>query len=61
MALGVMDRARYDFGPRLPEEVSIIGYDDIPQAERPSYRLTAFEQPAGEIVPRLARRHAVRG
>ena len=45
LACGVMDAARHRFGLRVPEDVSCIGYDDIPQAAWESYQLTTFAQP----------------
>ncbi|TQS70120.1 substrate-binding domain-containing protein [Rhodobacteraceae bacterium] len=50
MACGVMDAARHRFGLRVPEDVSFIGYDDIPQAAWASYELTTFAQPIDEIT-----------
>ena len=32
MALGAIDVARKQFGLRVPEDLSIIGYDDVPMA-----------------------------
>jgi DNA-binding LacI/PurR family transcriptional regulator len=45
MALGTMDSARLEFGLAIPDDVSVIGFDNIPQAEWLSYRLTTFDQP----------------
>lgn len=50
LACGVMDAARQRFGLRVPEDVSCIGYDDIPQAAWESYQLTTFAQPIDEIT-----------
>ena len=58
LACGVMDGVRYKFGLKLPEDVSIIGFDDIDQASWPSYDLTTFAHPveamAQEIVDTIA-------
>ncbi|MTD37213.1 substrate-binding domain-containing protein [Erwinia sp. CPCC 100877] len=50
MALTVMDVARYEFGLRVPEDVSIIGYDDISPSGWPSYALTSASQPVEDMV-----------
>lgn len=50
MALAVMDTIRYDLGLRVPEDVSVIGYDDVPAAAWPSYNLTTVRQPANRMV-----------
>ncbi|WP_275634733.1 LacI family DNA-binding transcriptional regulator [Psychromarinibacter halotolerans] len=50
LALGVMDAARHRFGVRIPEDLSVIGFDDVPQASWESYDLTTFSQPVGEIA-----------
>ena len=50
MALAVMEVARGEFGLRVPDEVSIIGYDDIRPASWPSFDLTTMEQPVLRMV-----------
>ncbi|HCV63794.1 LacI family DNA-binding transcriptional regulator [Serratia proteamaculans] len=50
MALMVMDVARYKFGLRIPEDVSIIGYDDTGPSGWPSYALTSASQPVDAMV-----------
>lgn len=49
-ALGVMDGLRSRLGKRVPEDVSVIGFDDIPQASWELYRLTTIRQPIHGIV-----------
>lgn len=49
-ALGFMDGLRSHFGKRVPEDVSVIGFDDIPQASWELYRLTTIRQPIEGIV-----------
>lgn len=50
MALTVMDVARYEFGLRIPKDVSVIGYDDTGPSGWPSYALTSASQPVKEMV-----------
>ncbi len=50
MAIGAMDAARFGLGIKVPNEVSIIGYDDIPMASWPTYDLTTIHQSVTEMV-----------
>ncbi len=50
MALAVMDTLRYDLQLDVPGEVSVVGYDDVPQAAWPAYQLTTFQQPVDRMV-----------
>ena len=50
MALGVMDAARHRFGVNIPRDLSVIGFDDVPQAGWESYALTTFSQPVDAIA-----------
>jgi DNA-binding LacI/PurR family transcriptional regulator len=50
MALGAMDAARFDLGIKVPEDLSIIGFDDIPVAGWPAYSLTTIRQPIDLMV-----------
>jgi len=45
IALGFLDAARFDCGRRVPDDLSVIGFDDIPQAGWRAYQLTTFRQP----------------
>ncbi len=52
MALGVMEALREN-GRRVPEDVSVVGFDDVPLAEYCSPPLTTIRQPiakAGEVM-----------
>jgi DNA-binding LacI/PurR family transcriptional regulator len=49
IALGVMDAIR-TIGLRIPEDVSVVGFDNIRMSEWPSYSLTTWEQPLEEMV-----------
>ncbi len=48
MAVAVMDVARHEFGLAIPDDLSIVGYDDVGPARWPSYDITTVTQP---IVP----------
>jgi DNA-binding LacI/PurR family transcriptional regulator len=50
MAVGGMDAFRHDFGLCVPEDIEIVGFDDIPMAGWPSYRLTTVQQPLARMV-----------
>jgi DNA-binding LacI/PurR family transcriptional regulator len=52
MAFAVMDCLRFDLGKNIPEDVSVIGYDDVTAAAWPAYNLTTIHQPADEMVNR---------
>jgi DNA-binding LacI/PurR family transcriptional regulator len=55
IALGFMDAARQEFGLRIPEDLCVVGFDDIEQANWGSYRLTTFSQPVDEMADHVAR------
>lgn len=50
MALGAMDECRHVLGFRVPKDVAITGFDDIPQASWPSYDLTTLRQPVRRMA-----------
>lgn len=50
LALGFMDAARHDFHLRIPNDLSVVGFDDIEQADWSSYQLTTFAQPVDAIA-----------
>lgn len=55
LALGFMDAARHEFGLRIPEDVCVVGFDDIEEAGWESYRLTTFAQPLEAMAEHVAR------
>jgi len=50
MALAVMDTLRYELGLKIPQDVSVIGYDDVPASAWPAYDLTTVRQPVNKMV-----------
>ena len=50
MAFAVMDVLRYELGLRVPEDVSLVGFDDVPPAAWPAYNLTTYRQHADQMV-----------
>jgi len=53
-AFGVMDAVR-DLGLRIPDDVSVIGFDDIPDAQTSNPPLTTIRQPMREMGKRATR------
>ncbi|MGI2327512.1 LacI family DNA-binding transcriptional regulator [Planococcus sp. YIM B11945] len=49
MALGVMDALRKN-AFSIPEDIKVIGFDNIEMASWPTYQLTTWEQPIKEMV-----------
>ena len=50
MAMAVFDVATGEMGIRVPDELSIIGFDDISMARWPKYQLTTVRQPLDRMV-----------
>ena len=50
MAFAVMDTLRFELGLRVPQDVSVVGFDNVPQAQWGSYRLSTVEQPVGLMI-----------
>ena len=50
MAFAVMDVLRFEIGLKIPEQVSVVGYDDVPVSSWPAYDLTTLRQPANRMV-----------
>jgi len=45
MALGAIDACRFDLHLRVPDDIAIAGYDDIPEGAWSPYDLTTLAQP----------------
>ena len=50
MAIAVLDTLRHELGLSVPQDVSVVGFDNVPQAAWASYELTTFEQPVEPMV-----------
>ncbi len=50
MALAVMDTLRSELGLRVPQDVCVIGFDNVPQSAWPAYGLTTITQDAQAMV-----------
>lgn len=50
MALIVLDVLRHELGLAVPGQVSVVGYDDVPQAAAKAYALTTLRQPVNRMV-----------
>ena len=50
LACGFMDAARHQFSLSIPDQLCIVGFDDIEQASWTSYHLTTFAQPVDTIA-----------
>ena len=50
MAIAVIDVIRFELGLKVPDQVSVVGYDDVPISSWPAYDLTTVRQPANRMV-----------
>lgn len=55
MAFAVMDVLRFELGLQVPEDVSVVGYDDVPLSVWPAYDLTTVRQRANAMVEETVR------
>jgi DNA-binding LacI/PurR family transcriptional regulator len=54
MAIGGIEAIRA-VGSRVPDDVSVVGFDDILMADWPAYDLTTIRQPIAAMVECAAR------
>jgi DNA-binding LacI/PurR family transcriptional regulator len=50
MAFAVMDTLRTELGLSIPNDVSVVGYDDVPLAAWAAYDLTTLRQPLNRMI-----------
>lgn len=50
MAIGCMDAARYRLGVKVPEQLSVVGFDGVGPAQWQSYDLTTVRQPVRRMT-----------
>jgi DNA-binding LacI/PurR family transcriptional regulator len=55
MAIAVMDVLRTQLQLRVPHDVAVIGFDNVPQASWAGYSLTSIEQDAQAMIEATAR------
>lgn len=52
MAFGAIDTLKLELGISIPDEVSIVGFDDVPMAAWPPYQLTTMRQRRNQMIAR---------
>lgn len=55
MAFGAMDAIRIERGAKVPDDIAVIGFDDVPVAAWGAYRLTTIHQPVSQMVDQTIR------
>ncbi len=55
LALGAIDAIRFELGLKVPQDIAVTGFDDVPQAARPNYQLTTYRQPLTRMAECLVR------
>lgn len=50
MALGLLDAARHELKLAVPNDLSVVGFDDVPMASWASYRLSTIRQRVDAMV-----------
>ncbi|QMV14516.1 LacI family DNA-binding transcriptional regulator [Vibrio spartinae] len=56
IACGFMDAARQEFNLNIPDDICVIGFDNIEQAGWLSYQLTTFGQPLEDMTNAIIER-----
>lgn len=50
MALGFLDESRHGFGVKVPRDIKVVGFDNVPQAAWSSYDLTTIHHYPNELA-----------
>lgn len=50
MAIAALETLRTELGMQVPHEVSVVGFDNVPQAAWPSFKLTTVQQDVEQMV-----------
>ncbi|MEL6571214.1 MAG: LacI family DNA-binding transcriptional regulator [Pseudomonadota bacterium] len=53
IAMAALDVVRHELGLRVPQDIAVIGFDDVPQAANPNYRLSTYSQPIRAMASAL--------
>lgn len=55
LALGALDACRFDLSLAVPEDISIVGFDDVAEASRAAYQLTTVRQQVRKLAAQAVR------
>ena len=53
LAIGAMDALRHALGLRVPDDIAVTGFDDVPLAANRVYDLTTYRQPMTAMAEAL--------
>jgi len=54
MAIGCIDEARENFGLKVPDDISVVGFDGVGQARYAAYNVTTVRQPVHRMTESAA-------